>query len=54
VFEEEEPVVSRTDIIRERMYLEMGLFTISGILMIFMMEQFIQIGMKLKPANISA
>lgn len=54
VFEEEEPLVSRTDIIRERMYLEMGLFTISGILMIFMMEQFIQIGMKLKPANISA
>ena len=54
VFEEEEPLASRTDIIRERMYLEMGLFTISGILMIFMMEQFIQIGMKLKPTNISA
>ena len=52
--EEEESFVPRTDIIRERMYLEMGLFTISGILMIFMMEQFIQIGMKLKPANISA
>lgn len=54
VFEEEEQFIPRTDIIRERMYLEMGLFTISGILMIFMMEQFIQIGMKLKPANISA
>lgn len=55
VFEEEEHCNdSRSDIMRERMYLEIGLFTISGILMIFMMEQFIQIGMKLKASNISA
>jgi hypothetical protein len=55
VFEEEEHCNdSRSDIMRERMYLEIGLFTISGILMIFVMEQFIQIGMKLKPSNISA
>lgn len=56
VFEEEEEHRndSRSDIMRERMYLEIGLFTISGILMIFVMEQFIQIGMKLKATNISA
>lgn len=54
VFEEEEQFNPRDDVMRERMYLEIGLFTISGILMIFAMEQFIQIGIKLKAPNISA
>ena len=54
VFEEEEQFNPRDDIMRERMYLEIGLFTISGMLMIFVMEQFIQIGIKLKAPNISA
>lgn len=33
----------------ERQYLDLVMYTLSGIILIFMMEQFIQIGMKLKP-----
>jgi hypothetical protein len=32
----------------ERQYLDLVMYTLSGIILIFMMEQFIQIGMKLK------
>ncbi|QOI90275.1 hypothetical protein QKU58_gp056 [Pyramimonas orientalis virus] len=32
----------------ERIYLDLSLYTISGIILIFIMEQFIQIGMKIK------
>lgn len=54
-FEEEDecnrkPMSTKND----RIYLDMGIFTISGILLIFIMEQFIQIGMQLKTStNIS-
>jgi len=37
---------------RERLYLDAGIFTISGVLMIFIMEQFIQIGMNLRSSKI--
>ena len=33
---------------KEKMLLDVGIFTISGILLIFIMEQFIQIGVNLK------
>ena len=33
---------------KERIYLDVAMYTISGIIMIFIMEQFIQIGMKIK------
>jgi hypothetical protein len=36
----------------DKHYLDMGIYTISGIILIFIMEQFIQIGMKLKSKTI--
>ena len=33
----------------ERHYLDLVIYVLSGIILIFMMEQFIQIGMRLRP-----
>lgn len=37
---------------KDKNYLDIGLYTISGVILIFIMEQFIQVGMKMKSKSI--
>lgn len=46
--EEEEKYIYVNNCVDERMYLDAGIFTISGIMLIFILEQFVQIGIGLQ------
>lgn len=46
--EEEETYIYTNNCMDERMYLDAGIFTISGIMLIFILEQFVQIGIGLQ------
>lgn len=45
---------NRYEYVQDKNYLDFGLYLISGILLIFIMEQFVQIGMNMKKKNMEA